>query len=190
MPPFDVFYPTFMPLIGHPELVGNPRYTMKSITENKLHGEFIALIDAAFVEKTAAEWVEILTKADIPHSVAQVWEEVLEDPQAWAIGAFENMKYLTGERAMVNIPVKIKGAEKREVRPRPVPGRAQRADHQGSRLHRRAAEGPPRPQRLQHMGRPPRKVRRQPQGRKELLIQAAITRPPENSEGRVYLYCT
>jgi cinnamoyl-CoA:phenyllactate CoA-transferase len=37
-PPFDVFYPTFMPLIGHPELVGNPRYTMKSITENKLHG--------------------------------------------------------------------------------------------------------------------------------------------------------
>jgi cinnamoyl-CoA:phenyllactate CoA-transferase len=114
MPPFDVFYPTFMPLIGHPELVGNPRYTMKSITENKLHGEFIALIDEAFALKTAAEWVEILTKADIPHSVAQVWEEVLEDKQAWAIGAFENLKYLTGERAMVNIPVKLKASEKKK----------------------------------------------------------------------------
>ncbi len=52
MPPFDVFYPQFMPLIGHPELVGDPRYTMKSITENKLHGEFIAIIDEAFSQKT------------------------------------------------------------------------------------------------------------------------------------------
>jgi cinnamoyl-CoA:phenyllactate CoA-transferase len=114
MPPFDIFYPTFMPLIGRADLVGNPRYTMKSITENKIHGEFIAIIDEAFAQKTAAEWVDILTKADIPHSVAQVWEEVLEDKQAWAIGAFENMKYLTGERAMVNIPVKLKGAEKKK----------------------------------------------------------------------------
>jgi cinnamoyl-CoA:phenyllactate CoA-transferase len=94
--------------------VGNPRYTMKSITENKLHGEFIALIDEAFAQKTAAEWVDILVKADIPHSVAQVWEEVLEDKQAWAIGAFENLKYLTGERAMVNIPVKLKASEKKK----------------------------------------------------------------------------
>jgi cinnamoyl-CoA:phenyllactate CoA-transferase len=114
MPPFDVFYPTFMPVIGHPELVGNPRYTMKSITENKLHGEFIAILDEAFAQKTAAEWVDILTKADIPHSICQVWEEVLEDEQAWAIGAFEKVKYLTGERTMVRLPVTIKGSEKRK----------------------------------------------------------------------------
>ncbi len=112
MPPFDIFYPQFMPLIGHPELVGDPRYTMKSITENKLHAEFIAIIEEAFAQKTAAEWSEILVKADVPHSVAQTWDEVLEDEQAWAIGAFENVKYLTGERAMVRQPVSLTGAEK------------------------------------------------------------------------------
>jgi len=111
MPPFDIFYPQFMPVIGRPDLVGNPKYTMKSITENKLHAEFIAIIEEAFAKKTAPEWVEILVKADVPHSVAQTWDEVLEDKQAWAIGAFENMKYLTGERAMVRPPVKLESAE-------------------------------------------------------------------------------
>jgi cinnamoyl-CoA:phenyllactate CoA-transferase len=122
MPPFDVFYPKFMPLIGREDLVGNPRYTMKNITENKLHGEFIAIIDEAFAQKTAEEWVDILTKADIPHSICQVWEEVLEDKQAWAIGAFEKVKYLTGERTMVRQPVTIKGCEKRKYERGPFLG--------------------------------------------------------------------
>lgn len=112
MPPFDLFYPKFMPLLGREDLVGDERYTMKSITENKLHAEFVAIIEESIAQKTAAEWAEILVKADVPHSVARVWEEVLEDEQAWAIGAFENVKYLTGERAMVRQPVNIKGSEK------------------------------------------------------------------------------
>ena len=91
MPPFDMFYPTFMPLLGREDLVGNERYTMASITENKLHGEFIAIVEEAFAKKTSEEWTEILTKADIPFSIAQVWEEVLEDKQAWAAGVFEEM---------------------------------------------------------------------------------------------------
>jgi cinnamoyl-CoA:phenyllactate CoA-transferase len=85
---------------------------MKSITENKLHGEFIAIIEDAFAQKTAEEWGEILVKADIPHSVCRVWEEVLADDQAWAIGAFEKVKYLTGERTMVRQPVSIDGSPK------------------------------------------------------------------------------
>ena len=113
MPPFDQFYPKFMPLIGREDLVGNPRYTIKSITENKLNEEFINILDEAFAQKTAAEWEKILTEADIPHSVAKVWEEVLEDEQAWAIGVFEKVKYLTGERTMVSQPVKLKNVEKR-----------------------------------------------------------------------------
>jgi cinnamoyl-CoA:phenyllactate CoA-transferase len=112
MPPFDIFYPKFMPLIAAPrDLVGNPRYSMDSITKNKLHGEFIANLDEAMAAKTAAEWGEIFVKNDIPHSVCQVWEEVLEDPQAWAIGVFENVDYPTGKRAMVRPPVKLESVE-------------------------------------------------------------------------------
>ncbi|MCL2391457.1 MAG: CoA transferase [Oscillospiraceae bacterium] len=112
MPPFDMFYPIFMPLIGREDLVGNERYTMASITNNKLHGEFVAIISEAFAQKTAEEWTKILTEADIPFSIAQVWEEVLEDKQAWAAGVFEEVDYPSGKRAMVRPPVAIEGADK------------------------------------------------------------------------------
>lgn len=111
MPPFDLFYPKFMPLIGRDDLVGNRRYTMDNITENKLHGEFISILEEAVVTRTAAEWSKIFTENDIPHSVCQVWEEVLEDEQAWAIGAFESVNYPTGKRAMVRPPVNVESAK-------------------------------------------------------------------------------
>jgi cinnamoyl-CoA:phenyllactate CoA-transferase len=106
MPPFDVFYPKFMPLIGRADLVGDPRYTMESITKNKLHGEFSDILSDAFRRKTAAEWDAILTENDIPHAVAQSWEEVLEDPQARANDVFYDMAYPNGAtRALVRQPV-------------------------------------------------------------------------------------
>ena len=122
MPPFDLLYPKFMPLIGREDLVGDPRYTMESITVNKLHGEFIAIIEDAFAQKTAAEWNEILTKGDIPFSVAQTWEEVLVDKQAWAIGAFEEVEYPTGTRTMVRQPVSLESVEPRKYGRGPLLG--------------------------------------------------------------------
>ncbi|MDR0838947.1 MAG: CoA transferase [Oscillospiraceae bacterium] len=112
MPPFDIFYPKFMPLIGREDLVGDERYTMASITKNELHGEFIAILEEAIAKKTAAEWAEILTAADVPFAVAAVWEEVLEDKQAWAIEAFEAVDYPTGKRAMVRQPIFLDGSDK------------------------------------------------------------------------------
>ncbi|MDR0489909.1 MAG: CoA transferase [Oscillospiraceae bacterium] len=111
MPPFDMFYPKFMPLIGREDLVGNERYTMDSITKNKLHGEFVQIISDAFELKTAEEWSKILIEGDVPFSICQVWEEVLDDKQAWASGVFEEVEYPSGKRAMVRPPVCIEGAE-------------------------------------------------------------------------------
>jgi len=108
MPPFDVFYPKFMPLIGRADLVGNPRYTMDNITQNKLHAEFIDILTAAFEQKTAAEWDEIFTENDIPHSVLRGWEEALEDPQANANDVYYEMHYPTGTTVkLVRQPVFI-----------------------------------------------------------------------------------
>ena len=106
MPPFDQFYPKFMPLIGRADLVGNPRYTMANITANKLHAEFIDILTEAFQKKTVAEWDEILTANDIPHSVLKSWEEVLEDKQAWANDVFFEMDYPTGRKVtLVRQPI-------------------------------------------------------------------------------------
>ena len=112
MPPFDIFYPKFMPVIGREDLVGNTRYTMANITENKLHGEFIQILSDAFEQKTAKEWSHILIEGDIPFSICQTWEEVLEDKQAWAAGVFEEVDYPSGKRTMVRPPVTIEGADK------------------------------------------------------------------------------
>jgi len=111
MPPFDIFYPKFMPLIGRADLVGNERYTINSITRNKLHAEFIQIVGDAFAEKTAEEWSQILTDGDIPFSICHTWEEVLKDRQAWATGVFEEMDYPSGKRTMIRPPVKIEGAD-------------------------------------------------------------------------------
>ncbi len=121
MPPFDVFYPKFMPLIGRADLVGDPRYTMASITENKLHAEFIDILTEAFRRKTAAQWDEILTENDIPHAVAQSWEEVLEDPQARANDVFYDMEYPKATRALVRQPVFV-GSELPDYRRAPLLG--------------------------------------------------------------------
>ena len=108
MPPFDVFYPKFMPLIGREDLVGNPRYTMASISANKLHAEFIDILTEAFAQKTAAEWDGIFTANDIPHSLLRSWEEELEDEQAWANNVYYEMDYPTGNRrVLVRQPVLI-----------------------------------------------------------------------------------
>lgn len=107
-PQFDLGYTKIMPIIGRKDLVGNERYTLANINKNKLHREFIEILVEAFEQKTAAEWDEILTENDIPHSVAKSWEEVLEDEQAWANDVFYNMDYPTGNtRALIRQPVFI-----------------------------------------------------------------------------------
>ena len=111
MPPFDLFYPKFMPLIGREDLVGDERYKINNITRNKLHGEFIQILSDAFAQKTAGEWAKILTDGDIPFSICHTWEEVLEDKQAWATEVFEKFEYPTGERTMIRPPVRIDGAD-------------------------------------------------------------------------------
>ena len=122
MPPFDMFYPKFMPLIGRADLVGNPRYTMDNITKNKLHSEVIDILTEAFEQKTVAEWDEILTENDIPHSVAQSWEEVLADRQARAADVYYEMDYPTGNtRSLVRQPIFI-GAELPEYKMAPLLG--------------------------------------------------------------------
>ena len=122
MPPFDVFYPKFMPLIGRADLVGDPRYTMASITEHKLHAEFIDILTEAFRRKTAAQWDAIFTENDIPHAVAQSWEEVLADPQARANDVFYEMSYPNGAtRSLVRQPVFV-GTELPDYRRAPLLG--------------------------------------------------------------------
>lgn len=123
MPPFDQFYPRFMPIIGREDLAHDPRYTMENITKNHLNREFCDILFDAFEKKTAAEWAQLFTENDIPFSLMQTWDEVLEDRQAWANGTFESFRYPNGSvRTLVRQPVQLASEGWPEYRQGPLVG--------------------------------------------------------------------
>lgn len=107
MPDYNTYYNKFMAAIGREDLVDNENYLpVQNLQAKGLGTEVYDICMEAIGTKTVAEWKEILTTADIPYSLAQSWEEILEDKQAWANNCFYNMKYDNGnERTLVCLPV-------------------------------------------------------------------------------------
>lgn len=107
MPVYDAYYAKFISCIGRPDLAQDERYTkLQEVAKHGRSPEMYDIVWAQIEQKTASEWKSIFTENDIPFSVAQTWEEVLEDEQAWAIDAFYRMKYANGsEKALVRPPI-------------------------------------------------------------------------------------
>lgn len=107
MPDYNTYYDRFMKCIGREDLVGFEKYfPVQNLQKNNLGTELYDIIMDAFQTKEVKEWKEILTASEIPFSVAQSWEEILEDKQAWANDCFYTMKYDNGnERTLVRPPV-------------------------------------------------------------------------------------
>lgn len=97
MPIYDLMMPEFAKAMGHEEWIEDPRF--KSFAALKEENNCAALsreIKAAYKGKTTEEAVAVLKEADIAFAVAQVWKEVLEDPQAWATNCFYKVEYKSG----------------------------------------------------------------------------------------------
>ena len=110
MPVFSQYYARFMTCLGRDDLIEDSRYSnQEDMVKSGRTPELYDIIWEAMGQKTIAEWVDILTTNDIPFSVAQTWEEVLEDKQAWAIDTFYRMTYKNGhEIALVRPPIDFK----------------------------------------------------------------------------------
>ena len=68
--------------------------------------EFSAWITAEFKKKTCDEWCKLLDANDLPYAIAQEWDSLLEDKQAWASDCFYEMSYSNGnKRTLVRPPV-------------------------------------------------------------------------------------
>lgn len=105
MPQYDRHYPVFMQAAGHPEMIDNPKFfPQKNLYPNRK--EFSEWISALFLTKDCAEWCKLLDAADIPYAVAQNWDTLLVDKQAWASDIFYEMQYSNGnKRTLVRPPV-------------------------------------------------------------------------------------
>lgn len=107
MPAYDAYFPKFMDVIGHPELKTDEKYC-KFVTLGENSKYIYDLVNETMKTKTVAEWNEILKKADIPFAIAQLWEEILEDKQAWANDFLYSMEYENGNtRTLLRQPVQF-----------------------------------------------------------------------------------
>ncbi len=108
-PDYNTYYERMMIAIGRDDIAQDEKYfPVQNLQKNGLGPELYDIMTAAFTTKTVKEWDAILKAADIPFSVAQSLEELLEDKQAWANNCFYKMKYDNGnERVLATLPVKF-----------------------------------------------------------------------------------
>ena len=104
-PAYNAMYDRFVTALGLPELVGDPRYFPQANLQANLH-EFYDLLVAQVATRTLDEWCQAFKEADIPYAVAQTWDELLQDEQAWAAHCFYQKHYPTGnDRTLVRPPI-------------------------------------------------------------------------------------
>ena len=81
--------------LGREELIEDERFG--SLRDRRRNGvDLIAIMDAAFAEKTLAEWTPILDEAGLIWSPVQTFEQAFEDPQMHAAGVYVDMPKADG----------------------------------------------------------------------------------------------
>ena len=105
MPQYNRHYPIFMRAIGHPEMAEDPRYYPQTNLQANIE-EFYDFLVAEMATRTLDEWCALMDANDLPYAIAQTWDQLLVDKQAWVSGCFYEMEYPNGaKRTMVRPPV-------------------------------------------------------------------------------------
>ena len=110
MPDYDPRFEHFCDTIGRSDLFACGEYhpQEKLIQTEGAVARLIDEIQKTFLEHTCAEMDEILRKGDIPHSIAYTYMDILEDPQAEAVGAFYEVTCPNGAvRKATHTPVQL-----------------------------------------------------------------------------------
>lgn len=109
MPDYNPRFEHFCEVIGRKDMAECGKYWPQAdMVDNGHLAECIDELFATFASKTCGEWKEILRAGDIPFSVAYKWQEILEDPQANAVGAFYDVTCPNGQvRKITHTPVRI-----------------------------------------------------------------------------------
>ena len=93
--PNEPDWPDVARAIGREDLLEDARFG--SLRDRRRNGvDLIAIMDAAFAEKTLAEWTPILDEAGLIWSPVQTFEQAFEDPQMHAAGVYVDMPKADG----------------------------------------------------------------------------------------------
>jgi len=113
MPDHARHYNRFVATIGRPDLVDHPIFMdIQKMQDTGKNRELIAIIEEQLIKKPIDEWMRIFKENDISCEKAYLWNEILEDEQAWANDSLRKVQYPSGEElTMVNTPVKIESMD-------------------------------------------------------------------------------
>lgn len=108
--------------LGKPEWAEDGRYaTMPARVRNRQ--EVDAMLAAAFVQRSVAEWIETLQAAGVPVSPVQTVAQALADPQTEALGMVVTMDHpVAGQVRTVNVPYALSETPARIGAPPPALG--------------------------------------------------------------------
>lgn len=113
---------TICEVVGHPELIDDPRFETP-VDRKENARELVAMFDAAFAKRTLEEWGTALDAVDLVWAPVQHASQVVEDPQAWASGAFVDIPDgKGGKMTTVASPIRFDGEDVEIRRPTPEVG--------------------------------------------------------------------
>jgi len=95
--------------LGSPELLADPKYKSTALRE-KNRDELNGRIEAYTVQRTSAEWVDILNRAGVPSGPIYRIDEMFEDPQVQHLGMAQPVEHpRLGTLRLVGEPVSFDG---------------------------------------------------------------------------------
>ena len=119
----DRFEP-FMKSIGREDLIAAGKYFPQAdMIAAGLVKELIDEIQKTFLEGDMKTMDDKLRAGDIPHSIAYSWEDIMNDPQAHAVGAFYDVTCPNGVvRKATHTPVRLESEGEIDGRTAPMIG--------------------------------------------------------------------
>ncbi|MFK7967051.1 MAG: CaiB/BaiF CoA transferase family protein [Burkholderiaceae bacterium] len=112
----------FCPLIGHPELVEDPRFTSNK-QRNANRAALVETLQNALLKHPFVHWEKTFLEAGIPMGAINTVDQVVHHPQVKARGAMVEMTHPSaGAVNMVNVPVKLSATPGSIRRPAPALG--------------------------------------------------------------------
>ena len=119
----DRFEP-FMKSIGREDLIEAGKYFPQAdMIAAGLVRELIDEIQKTFLEGDMKTMDDKLRAGDIPHSIADSWEDIMNDPQAHAVGAFYDVTCPNGVvRKATHTPVRLESEGEIDGRTAPMIG--------------------------------------------------------------------
>jgi crotonobetainyl-CoA:carnitine CoA-transferase CaiB-like acyl-CoA transferase len=106
------YWPTFCAALGEPEWGEDPDFDTPKKRYDRM-AEIVERIDAITRTRTAKEWGQIFDDAGVIWGPIQTLPEVVDDPQARAMGMFVEQEYPDGGGTFdtLAIPIRIQGAD-------------------------------------------------------------------------------